>query len=285
MRKNKVLYPINLTCKVMKVSRSAFYAWDKRPAKVISIEELQLYRRCKELFKESRGSLGSRMMAYKLQEEGFQVGRYRARSLMQKLGLKVLQRKAYKVTTKRKHHHAVADNVLNQQFNPVIANHSWAGDITYLRTAEGWLYLAVVIDLYSRKVIGWAMNKRMSENLVCRAMDMAIHLRQPTEHLLFHSDRGSQYTSKKYRKLLKKHKITASMSSVGACVDNAVVERFFGSLKHEWLLNVIHLTRDTMKEDVEAYIRYYNHDRLHTANGNLSPINFEKSQLKVSNMT
>lgn len=225
------------------------------------------------------------MMACKLQEEGFQVGRYRARNLMQKLGLKVVQRKAYKVTTKRKHHHTVADNVLNQQFNPVVANRSWAGDITYLRTAEGWLYLAVVIDLYSRKVIGWAMNKRMSENLVCRAMDMAIHLRQPTERLLFHSDRGSQYTSKKHRKLLKKHKITASMSGVGACVDNAVVERFFGSLKHEWLLNVTHLTRDTMKEDVETYIRYYNHDRLHTANGNLSPINFEKSQLKVSNMT
>ncbi|QGP53204.1 putative transposase OrfB [Piscirickettsia salmonis] len=272
-------------CKIMKVSTSAFYSWQERPAKVISVEELQLYRRCKELFKQSRESLGSRMMAKKLQEEGVTVGRYRARSLMRKLGLKVRQRIAYKVTTKRKHHHEIADNLLNQQFNPMTPNVAWAGDVTYLRTNEGWMYLAIVMDLYSRKIIGCSINKRMTTPLVMSAMEMAINLRQPGEGVLFHSDRGSQYTSKKYRKLLSKHKIEASMSSVGACLDNAPVERFFGSLKNEWLLNVVHLTRESMAEDVKAYIRYYNHDRLHTANEYLSPVNFENSRKKVSCLT
>ncbi|QGP56545.1 putative transposase OrfB [Piscirickettsia salmonis] len=233
------------------------------------------------------------------------------------------------MTTKRKHHHEIADNLLNQQFNPTTPNVAWAGDVTYLRTNEGWMYLAIVMDLYSRKIIGCSINKRMTTPLVMSAMEMAINLRQPGEGVLFHSDRGSQYTSKKYRKLLSKHKnkfaqnsiylssqqatryfgklplrvvmrfvffrsklrgirplaIEASMSSVGACLDNAPVERFFGSLKNEWLLNVVHLTRESMAEDVKAYIRYYNHDRLHTANEYLSPVNFENSRKKVSCLT
>ena len=124
----------------------------------------------------------------------------------------------------------------------------WAGDVTYLRTHEGWLYLAIVMDLYSRKIIGWAMDKRMTTPLVARAMQMAIHLRRPAKGLMFHSDRGSQYTSQPFRQLLQKHAIQASMNGVGACWDNAVVERFFGSLKNEWLLKVYHLTRQGMKQ-------------------------------------
>lgn len=149
------------------------------------------------------------------------------------------------------------------------------------------MYLAIVMDLHSRKIIGWAMDKRMTTALVERAMQMAITLRNPEKGLIFHSDRGSQYTSKRYGKLLKKHGIQASMSGVGACWDNAVVERFFGSLKNEWLLKVYHLTRQGMKQDVEQYIRYYNHERLHSANGDLAPVEFEmktseNSQIKVS---
>lgn len=176
----------------------------------------------------------------------------------------------------------MADNLVNQNFNPDQPNQVWAGDVTYLWTHEGWMYLAVVMDLYSRKIIGWAMDKRMTVELVERAMQMGIALRNPGKGLIFHSDRGSQYTSKRHRKLLKKHHIKASMSGVGACWDNAVVERFFGSLKHEWLLKVYHLKRQMMKQDVEKYIRYYNHDRLHSANGDLAPIEFEVSQVKVS---
>lgn len=269
----------------MQVSRSAYYDWLVRPAQLITADELHLYRRIKQLFKASRESLGSREMVKKLRKEGFIIGRYRVRTLMKRLGLVVVQRQAYKVTTRRKHSDQVADNLINQDFNPKKPNQIWAGDVTYLRTYEGWMYLAIVMDLYSRRIVGWAIDKRMTVDLVSRAMQMAINLRAPGKGLIFHSDRGSQYTSKAFRRLLKRRHINASMSGVGACWDNAVVERFFGSLKNEWLLKVYHLTRQTMKQDVEEYIRYYNRDRLHTANDDLSPIEFEVSQIKVSGWT
>jgi len=204
---------------------------------------------------------------------------------MKRLKLMVTQRRAYKITTVRKHTHSVADNLVNQDFNPKAANQVWAGDITYLRTHEGWLYLAIVMDLHSRRIIGWAMDKVMTVELVKRAIQMAITLRKPERGLIFHSDRGSQYTSKRFGKLLKKHDIKASMSGKGACWDNAVVERFFGSLKNEWLLKIYHLTREAMKHDVQHYIRYYNQTRLHSTNGDLSPIDFELSLSNVSGWT
>lgn len=275
-------YPVAMLCSVMRVGRSAYYAWLKRPAKVITADELALYRRAKALFKASRNSLGSRELSSKLREEGFIIGRYATRTLMKKLNLKVQQRVKYKTTPKRKHRDAVADNLLNQNFNSVAINDVWAGDITYLRTDEGWLYLAVIMDLYSRRIVGWAVDKCMTQALVSRAMIQAINLRQPKPGLVFHSDRGSQYTSCHYRKLLADHGIRASMGSVGACWDNAVVERFFGSLKHDWILKVAQPTREHMKQDVADYIRYYNNDRLHTANNGLSPVNYELSEINVS---
>ena len=268
----------------MKVGKSAYYDWLKRPARLISAETLHLYRCAKALFKASRDSLGSRELAKKLREEGFKIGRYRTRTLMRKLKLKVKQRVAYKVTTKRKHSDQVADNLLNQNFNPVAPNEVWAGDVTYLRTAEGWMYLAIVMDLYSRRTVGWHIDKRMTTDLICKAMIKAVNLRQPKTGLVFHSDRGSQYTSKWYRGLLKRYGVRASMGDVGACWDNAVVERFFGSLKHDWLLKVAQPTREHMKQDVAAYMKYYNLDRLHTSNGDMSPIHYENSLKKVSGL-
>ena len=199
--------------------------------------------------------------------------------------LKVVQRVAYKVTTKRKHSDSVADNLVNMAFDPKQPNTVWAGDVTYLRTREGWCYLAIVMDLHSRKIIGWHISKNMTTELVLKAIQMAINLRQPRSGLIFHSDRGAQYTSKRFRNLLKQNAIKASMSGKGACWDNAVVERFFGSLKYEWLLKVIHLTRESMKIDVQKYIRYYNHDRLHTTLEDLTPVAYEKRNLKVSNFS
>ena len=201
---------------------------------------------------------------------------------MAKLGLKVTQRIAYKITTKRKHGDSVADNLLNQNFNPTAPNQVWAGDVTYLKTGEGWMYLAIVMDLYSRRIVGWHIDKRMTTDLVSRAMIKAYNHRQPPKGLIFHSDRGSQYTSKQYRKLLAGFGIRASMGDVGACRDDAVVERFFGSLKHDWIFKIAQPTREHMKKDVAAYMRYYNLERLHTANGDLSPINYENSLKKVS---
>ncbi|WP_096040824.1 IS3 family transposase [Pseudoalteromonas issachenkonii] len=274
------VFPVVKLCKVMKVSRSAYYAWLKRPAKVITVEQLNLYRKAKYFFKKSRNSLGYRELRKKLRSEGFSVSDYVVQKLMATLGLVVTQRVAYKVTTKRKHSDAVADNLLNQNFNPIAPNQVWAGDVTYLRTGEGWMYLAIVMDLYSRRIVGWHIDKRMTTDLVSKAMMKAYNLRQPPKSLVFHSDRGSQYTSKQYRQLLWSYGFRASMGDVGACWDNAVVERFFGSLKHDWLLKVPQPTREHMRNDVAAYMRYYNLERLHTAHGDLSPVKYEQSSLK-----
>ena len=264
------------------MSSSAYYAWLKRPGQLISAETLHLHRRAKAVFKQSRSSLGSRELMKKLRQEGFQIGRYRTIKLMKTLNLKVTQRIAYKVTTKRKHTDAVADNLLNMNFNPVAPDQIWAGDVTYLHTGEGWMYLAVVMDLYSRRIVGWHIDKRMTTDLISKALMKAYNLRQPAKGLVFHSDRGSQYTSKRYRKLLKGYGVRASMGDVGACWDNAVVERFFGSLKHDWILKIPQPTRKNMQQDVAEYMKYYNLERLHTANGDQSPISYENSLRKVS---
>jgi len=268
-------YPVRVICRVMKVGKSAFYAWKARPAQLITASELHMYRRSKELFSASRESLGSRELAKKLRAEGIEITRYQMMKVMRVLGLEVKQRVAYKVTTQRKHSDAVADNLLNQNFNPVGKDQIWAGDITYLKTAEGWMYLAVVMDLYSRRIIGWSIDKRMTTSLISRALIKAYNVRRPGKGVVFHSDRGSQYTSKLYRKLLAGYGIRSSMGDVGACWDNAVVERFFGSLKHDWIFKVHQPTREYMAQDVAAYIKYYNLNRLHSSNNDLSPIQFE----------
>lgn len=268
----------------MSVSKSGYYDWHKRPANVISVETLKLYRLVRQLFKQSRGSLGNREMVKKLRKEGYQVGRYLVRKIMHRLRLKATQRRAYKVTTQRKHSDAVADNLLNMNFNPISANQVWAGDVTYLKTGEGWMYLAVVMDLYSRRIVGWHIDKRMTTDLISKALMKAYNLRQPARGLVFHSDRGSQYTSKQFGRLLSNYGVRASMGDVGACWDNAVVERFFGSLKHDWIFKVAQPTREFMKQDVTAYMKYYNLERLHSANDDLSPVEFENSQVKVSSL-
>ena len=285
IKDESVRFPALKLCEVMQVSSSAYYAWRKRPGTLISAETLHLHHRMKALFRQSRDSLGSREMMKKLREEGFRIGRYKVRHLMAKLNLIVKQRVAYKVTTRRNDNDAVADNLLNQNFNPVATNQVWAGDITYLKTGEGWMYLAIVMDLYSRRIVGWAISKRMTTDLICKAMIMAYNLRKPPKGLVFHSDRGSQYTSKRYRKLLDDYGVRASMGDVGTCYDNAVVERFFGSLKHDWIFKIAQPTREHMKKDVAAYMRYYNLERLHTKNGDKSPINYENSLKKVSGWT
>jgi putative transposase len=284
IKDESVRFPALKLCEVMQASSSAYYAWRKRPGTLISAETLHLHHRMKALFRQSRDSLGSREMMKKLREEGFRIGRYKVRHLMAKLNLIVKQRVAYKVTTRRNDNDAVADNLLNQNFNPVATNQVWAGDITYLKTGEGWMYLAIVMDLYSRRIVGWAISKRMTTGLICQAMIMAYNLRQPPRGLVFHSDRGSQYTSKRYRRLLKSYGVRSSMGDVGVCWDNAVVERFFGSLKHDWIFKIAQPTREHMRNGVAAYMRYYNLVRLHSANGDQSPINYEKSLKKVSGL-
>jgi putative transposase len=273
---------VSVACKVMEVSSSAYYVWLKRPGEHIGAQTLRLYRRAKILFKASQNSLGSAGLAKARRKEGFEITRYRAIKLMERLKLVVTQRIAYKVTTKRKHSDAVADNLLNMNFNPVGPNQIWAGNASYLKTGEGWLYLAIVMDLYSRRIVGWHISKRMTRDLVEQALIKAHNLRKPVKGVVFHSDRGSQYTSIGFRNLLSRLGCRVSMGDVRACWDNAAVERFFGSIKHDWLFKVPQPTRSHMREDVVRYMKYYNVERLHSANLDQSPIEFENSFRKVT---
>ena len=283
IRSNAARYPVIHLCRLLGVKRSAYYSWRSRPAKIISPEELALRRRMKALFAESRGSLGSRMMTANLCSEGFTVGRERVRGLMKTLDLKVKRKRKYQITTDSRHDYPIADNVLNRAFSPTAPNQVWGTDITYLWTQEGWVYLAVVIDLHSRRVVGWAMDRRMKQALVVRALMMAINLRQPPHGLLHHSDRGSQYASHAYRRLLNQHGMVASMSRKGNCWDNAPVERFFGSLKREWTDRQLYRTRDQATSDVREYIAsYYNSKRLHSTLGCTTPIDYENILSDVS---
>ena len=202
---------------------------------------------------------------------------------MRALNLRVKQKCKYKVTTDSKHQLPVAENVLNRQFLPAAPNQAWGTDITYLWTQEGWIYLAVVIDLYSRRVVGWAMDRRMKKSLVLRALMMAINLRQPPPGLIHHSDRGSQYASLAYQVLLKQHGMLCSMSRKGNCWDNAPIERFFSSLKREWTGDRLYRTRQAAIADVREYVAvYYNSKRLHSTLGYKTPMNYEKDLNKVS---
>ena len=286
IREHAGSYPVNLLCQMLGVQRSAYYDWRDRPCKVIGPEEMALRRRMKALFVASRESLGSRTMMKNLRAEGFEIGRERTRTLMKALNLKVKAKRKYKVTTDSKHHFPVADNILNRHFSPQAPNQVWGTDITYLWTREGWIYLAVVIDLYSRRVIGWAMDKRMNKALVIRALMMAVNLRKPPPGLIHHSDRGSQYASHAYQKLLEQHGMIPSMSRKGNCWDNAPVERFFSSLKREWTGDQLYKTRKKAIADVREYVAvYYNSRRLHSTLGYKTPMNYEYTLNKVSGIS
>ena len=279
-------WPVVHLCRLLEVQRSAYYDWRDRPGKVIPPEELALRRRMKELFVASRGSLGSRTMMKNLNQEGFKIGRERTRRLMKQLQLKVRQKRKYKVTTDSKHQLPVAENVLNREFSPSAPNQVWATDITFLWTQQGWIYLAVVIDLYSRRVVGWSIDRRMKKALVIRALMMAVNLRKPPADLIHHSDRGSQYASHDYQKLLQQHGMICSMSRKGNCWDNAPVERFFGSLKREWTGDRLYRTRQEAIADVREYVAvYYNSRRLHSTLGYTTPMDYEKTLNKVSGIT
>lgn len=285
IKKQRVSFPVTVLCRVMKVSRSAYYDWYQRGATVIDSGTWHLCHRMKTLFTESRQSLGSRQMMKQLRKEGFEIGRYRVRSLMKKLSLEVKRKKRFVLTTDSKHKQPVAENLLNREFNPEEKNQVWTTDITYIWTLQGWIYLAVVIDLYSRRVVGWSLDKQMTTALVTRALTMAINLRSPPKGLMHHSDRGSQYASKEYQQLLRQSGMVCSMSRKGNCWDNAPTERFFSSLKREWLTGNVYQTRDSAVADVRLYIAYYNSRRLHTTLDDVTPMEFENVLSKVSGLS
>ena len=264
------------------MSRSGFYDYVSRQAQPhIDAQKMAVLARVKEIAADTRYSYGSRRMAKALQKEGFAVGRAKARRFMKEAGV-IVKRPPRRgpVTTDSRHGYEVAPNLLARQFDVAQPDHAWVSDITYVWTAEGWLYVSTLLDLYSRKVVGWAMSGRIDTTLVVDALQMAFGRRRPWAGLIHHSDRGSQYASHAYRDLLKEHGMVCSMSGKGACLDNAVAERFFGSLKREWTSHRSYETRQEARDDIIEYIEmFYNSKRKHSYLGYVSPNEYEEFDL------
>ena len=274
-------YPVTLLCKVMQVSRSCFYDYlhGYKYGSDDSGADAVLQARIRAIFKQHKGSYGSRRILKQLRLEGHLIGRYKVRRRMRLLGLKAKVRRRYKVTTESRHSFAVAANILNRNFHVTEPNKVWTADISYLWTFEGWLYLAVIMDLFSRQIVGWAMDKRIKKQLTLDALAMAYWRRKPESGLLHHSDRGSQYACHDYRNRLDQYGMIASMSRKGDCWDNAPTERFFRSLKTERLDGLSFASRASARVEIVDYIAYYNSLRLHSTLGYVSPIEYEKEQL------
>ena len=264
----------------MSVSRSAYYAWLVRPQTAIEKDDVELIEIIKTLFQKGRKTYGTRRLKKALIGLDRHVSRRRIGRLMGVAGLACKTKRKFIATTNSNHKLPIAPNLLDRQFTVQQPNQTYVGDITYIHTREGWLYLAVVIDLYSRQVVGWSMAEHMRAKLVNDALLMAIWKRKPGKGLIWHSDRGSQYASDSHRALLTEHGITQSMSRKGNCWDNAVSESFFHTLKTELVHHQHYQTRAEAKQDIFEYIEvFYNCERLHPTNNYLSPVDYEM-QLK-----
>ena len=273
---HKKTWPVDLMCRLLGVTRSGFYGYQRRGGDRVDYYHLELLEAVKDIAKATGDSYGSRRMKAALNILSYPVSREKSRKLMKEADVQVKRRKKYKATTNSNHKQPVYENVLDRKFDVDRPDQAYVGDITYIWTQEGWLYLAVIIDLFSRKVVGWSMGSRMKAQLVCDALRMAIWQRRPVAGLIVHSDRGSQYASKDYRRLLKAHGFVGSMSRKGNCWDNAVAESFFGSLKQERVHWRNYQTRIDAQQDVLNYISmFYNSYRLHSYLGYVSPNQYE----------
>lgn len=268
-------YPVAMMCQLFRVSRSGYYAWLGRTPSMREMANRKLLREIRLVHAEVNGIYGYRRIHAELMAQGLSCGRHRVARLMQQSGIKVRSRKRWAPATGGKHVLPVAPNLLERQFDAANINQRWVSDMTYIRTGEGWLYLAVVLDLYSRAVVGWAMHHRMHQELVHAALTMAVARRQPAGEILLHSDRGSQYCAFDYQNLLKRHGIVPSHSRAGNCWDNAAMESFFRSLKAERVYLSRYGSYDEARADVFDYIRFYNHHRRHSTLGYLTPVEFE----------
>jgi transposase InsO family protein len=280
MKQHQGIFKVVSMSRVLAVSRSGYYEWLKR------LPSERLCRRAarddlvRRAFEQAKGRSGSPNITRDLHDQGHVCDRKTVADSMRRQGLRAKAAKKFKVTTDSKHNLPVAPNRLNRDFQATQPNQKWAGDITYLWTDAGWLYLAVIIDLYSRAVIGWSMSQRMTRQLVCDALTMAQWRRGFPKNVLVHSDRGSQYCSNDYQQLLKDHELICSMSRRGNCWDNAVVESFFHTLKVELIRDERFHTREQLKQAVFEYIEIdYNRNRRHSTIGHISPMAFEAKQV------
>jgi putative transposase len=279
----KTNYPITILCRALQVSSSGYYAFMQRGPSARALANEELLAEIKEIHVESRGTYGSPRMYRELITRGRVVSPGRVERLMRNNEITARHKRRFKVTTDSKHNMPVADNTLDRRFSVEHPDRKWAGDITYIWTREGWLFLAVILDLFSRRVVGWAMDHRIDRRLVLSALDMALAVRRPSEKLLHHSDRGSQYASKDYRSRLEDAGITCSMSRKGDCWDNAVVESFFGTLKQELVHRSDFETRAEARSAIFEYIEvFYNRWRRHSYLGYMSPAEFEAAAVTAA---
>ena len=274
------IWPVDMLCEALGISRSGFYAWRTRPLSARAQTDAAILATIRSSFLQSDRTYGVRRLLDDVRDAGHRCGRERVARLMRQEGLRARpRRRGRPVDTGERPLHTLAPNVLDRQFSATAPNQKWAADFTYLWTTEGWLFVAVVLDLFSRRVVGWAMHATMTAQLVTDALTMALWRRGSIDTLLHHSDRGSQYSSESFQRLLTALGVTCSMSRAGNVWDNSVVESFFSTLKTERTTRKHYLTRDAARADVFDYIeRFYNPIRRHSTLGNLSPVNFERAQ-------
>ena len=276
---HRPLWRLRTMCRILRASKSGYFAWrDGRESPRRSADRA-LTTQIARIHHEQRAVYGSPRIHLALRQQGTRVGRKRVERLMRSAGIRVTPRRRFAVTTDSNHDHPIAANLLAQDFTATAPNQKWVTDITYIPTGEGWLYLAAIIDLFSRRVVGSAMASTMETSLVRSALDMALGNRSPGKDLIHHSDRGSQYASESYRSALRQQGITASMSRRGNCYDNAVIESFWHSLKVELVYRRSFATRSEAEQDIFEYIEvFYNRVRLHSSIGYVSPAAFEAAQ-------
>jgi transposase InsO family protein len=278
MLAHRAEFRITIMARVFEVSRSGFYEWHAASARRHARREADAAfdAQVRTLFFQFKQKYGAPRLANELKSLGKPADKKTVAASLRRQGLRARAARKFKATTNSKHNLPVSPNLLEQDFSASRPNQKWVGDITYLWTDEGWMYLATVIDLYSRKVVGWAMSDRMTAKLVCDALMMALWRRKMPKAVIFHSDRGSQYCSREFQRLIRRHKLRSSMSAKGNCYDNAVAESFFHSLKVEAIHGERLPTRGEMRATVFEYIEVdYNRVRQHSANGYLSPEAFE----------
>jgi transposase InsO family protein len=255
----KALYPMRILCRVLRVSRSGYYAWFNRKPSTRKLEDERLRPKVVEAFEIGRGTYGSPRVRDELVDQGFEIGRKRVARLMREMGLQGVTPRKFRVTTDSDHGHPIAKNLIDRDFVASRPNEKWATDITYIWTAEGWLYLAIVMDLFSRRIVGWSTANHLKTDLCLEALQMAIQQRTGIKGLIHHSDRGVQYASDRYREALDALGIECSMSRRADCWDNAVAESFFGTLKNELIYRRPWLTRRAARDGISEYIEiFYN---------------------------